>query len=65
MLRELEGVLEMISVWLGLLGEGSMRLEDPKLLKEPSKTSLTTPSGAKCIFEEVMLAGPSEFRGYY
>ena len=49
MLRELEGVSETDHLWYGLLGEGSMMLEDPKFPKEPSKTSLTTPSGAKCI----------------
>ena len=46
MLRELDGVSETDYLWLGLLGEGSMMLEDPKLSKEPSKTSLTTQSCA-------------------
>ena len=49
MLRELDGVSETDHLWEGLLGEGSMMLENPKLSKEPSKTSLTTPSGAKFI----------------
>ena len=49
MLRELEGVRETDHLWYGLLGEGSMMLENPKLPKEPRKASLTTPSGIKCI----------------
>ena len=47
--RELEGESKTHHLWLGLLGEENMMLKDPKLLKEPSKTSLTTPTGAKCI----------------
>ena len=49
MLCKPEGISEMIILWLGLFDERCMILEDPKLPKEPSKTSLTTPSGAKYI----------------
>ena len=48
-MRKLEGVSETEHLWWGLLGEGSMMFEDPKLPQEPSKTSPTTPAGAKCI----------------
>ena len=49
MLCKLEGVPVSDHLWLDLFGEGRMMLENTKLPKEPSETSLTTPSDTKCI----------------